>query len=144
MPDYEFSYDQDFNNPDSIMVRVTARLREDEMEHFRKQLEEAYKRGWQDCQFELRLPGRPCEAERNPYSKENFLKIVAAKTCTHGVPIEQHCEECGEVFKHNSDGGVLQKTLDERIPEGRYICKNCNTSWIMHDQVGCDKYEMYP
>lgn len=76
MPEYEFSVENDLGNPNSIMMRVTAQLRDEELEHWRQKLEEAYKMGWQNCQFELRAPGRPYELEKSPYSKENFAKLL--------------------------------------------------------------------
>lgn len=42
------------------------------------------------------------------------FKTVASTTCVHGIPISEHCEECGKTFKHNADHGVLQKKLEGR------------------------------
>lgn len=47
------------------------------------------------------------------YGLELFEEITDI-TCTHGVSVEKHCDECGKVFKHNADGGVLKKKLRER------------------------------
>lgn len=75
MPEYTFSYEYDPGDPNSIMMRVHAQLREEEMEQWRKKLEEVYKRGWDDCYFKLPLAGIPYPIMDNPYSKENFAKL---------------------------------------------------------------------
>lgn len=80
MPDYEFETIYDPGEPNAYLIRVTAQLRDSELEHWRTLLEAAYKRGWQDLYFRLPLVGFPYPSpDDGPYSKENFAKTLAEK-----------------------------------------------------------------
>lgn len=77
MPDYEFTSEIDPADNNNIIYRATAKLGEEEMEHFRKRLETAYKQGWDACYFRIPLAGIPYPApDDGPYSKENFYKTL--------------------------------------------------------------------
>jgi hypothetical protein len=82
-------------------------LNDDGLCHYKMQCEH----GISECHYERDHEG---SHENVELCKSMMLEDVAAKTCMHGVPIAEHCEECGKTFKHNADSGVLQKKLEDR------------------------------